>query len=81
MGRSLSKRTGRAVKQPHNKTMQTNKKHGFIDDYRGLRISPTGKRFRIEDATVSSTVDRTGLYCGQAAAFYRWSEMSCENAL
>ena len=51
------------------------KKNGFIDDYRGVRISSTGKRFRIEEATVWNIVDRRGLYCGQAAVFYRWSEM------
>ncbi len=50
-------------------------KHGFIDDYRGVRISSTGKRFRIEDATVWNIVDRKGLYCGQAAVFYRRSEL------
>ena len=50
-------------------------KHGFIDDYRGVRVSSTGKRFMIEDATVWNIVDRGGLYCGQAAVFHRWSEM------
>jgi hypothetical protein len=50
-------------------------KHGFIDDYRGVRISSTGVRFRIEDATVWNIVDRRGLYFGQAAVFYKWSEM------
>tara|TARA_B110000503_G_scaffold20798_1_gene31477 strand:+ start:39627 stop:40112 length:486 start_codon:yes stop_codon:yes gene_type:complete len=45
--------------------------HGFVDDYQGVRISATGKRFRIEDATVWNLVDRNGLYCGQAAVFRR----------
>ena len=55
--------------------------HGFIEDYRGVRISSTGKRFMIEDATVWNIVDRNGLYCGQAAVFDRWSEIYPEAAL
>ena len=45
---------------------------GFIDDYRGIRISSTGKRFWIEDATVWNLVNGNGVYCGQAAVFHRW---------
>lgn len=56
-------------------------KQGFIEDYRGVRISSTGKRFMIEDATVWNIVDGKGLYCGQAAVFYRWSELYHEPAL
>ena len=48
-------------------------KLGFIDDYRGVRISSTGKRFRIEDATVWNIIDRAGRHCGQAAVFCKWS--------
>ena len=50
-------------------------KEGFIDDYQGVRISSTGRRFRIEDATVWNLVDENGVYRGQAAVFYRWSHL------
>lgn len=42
---------------------------GFIDDYRGRRISRTGARFWIEDATVWNLVDDRGVRVGQAARF------------
>lgn len=42
---------------------------GFIDNYAGIRISPTGRRFRIGPATVWTLIDATGLYHGQAATF------------
>ncbi|MEM9256745.1 MAG: MEKHLA domain-containing protein [Pseudomonadota bacterium] len=48
---------------------------GFIDDYRGVRISSTGVRFCIEDATVWKVVDEQGVYRGQAAVFYHWREL------
>ena len=42
---------------------------GFIDDYSGVRIAASGRRFRIERATVWNLVDAAGLRHGQAAVF------------
>lgn len=42
---------------------------GFIDDYAGVRISATGRRFRIENAVVWNLVDADGTVHGQAATF------------
>ena len=46
---------------------------GFIDDYAGIRISRTGKRFRIGKATVWNLIDADGVYRGQAATFSEWA--------
>ncbi|MEI8290054.1 MAG: MEKHLA domain-containing protein [Verrucomicrobiota bacterium] len=46
--------------------------NGFIDDYSGVRISQTGRRFRIAQATVWNLLDEHGVYAGQAAMFSRW---------
>ena len=42
---------------------------GFIDDYAGVRISATGRRFRIEQAVVWNLIDAQGERHGQAAMF------------
>ncbi len=47
--------------------------HGFIDDYRGIRISGTGRRFLVEQATVWNIVDGAGQKRGQAATFSKWT--------
>ena len=47
--------------------------HGFIDDYRGIRISGTGRRFLVEQATVWNIVDGEGQKRGQAATFSKWT--------
>jgi hypothetical protein len=47
-------------------------RRGFIDNYEGVRISSSARRFRIEGATVWNLVDDEGRYCGQAAAFAEW---------
>jgi MEKHLA domain len=45
---------------------------GFIDNYQGIRISKTGRRFQIEQATVWNVLNAAGDYCGQAATFGHW---------
>jgi hypothetical protein len=46
--------------------------HGFIDDYSGVRISKSGRRFRIARATVWNLISERGEPCGQAATFDHW---------
>ncbi|WP_238403959.1 MEKHLA domain-containing protein [Paenibacillus paridis] len=48
--------------------------NGYVDNYTGIRISSTGRRFYIVNATVWNVVDELGVYRGQAAAFsdYRY---------
>lgn len=45
---------------------------GYVDDYSGVRIRKSGRRFRIERATVWNLVDACGHRLGQAAAFAHW---------
>lgn len=49
--------------------------HGCIDDYNGIRISSTGKRFMIRDATVWNLLDESGQAYGQAALLRDWQEV------
>jgi hypothetical protein len=46
--------------------------NGFIDDYSGVRISKSGRRFKISRATVWNLIFPDGKYCGQAAMFHEW---------
>jgi hypothetical protein len=45
---------------------------GFIDDYAGVRISATGRRFRIVGASVWNLTGADGNPAGQAASFSGW---------
>jgi len=46
---------------------------GFIHDYSGIRISRSGRRFLIQQATVWNLLDQFGVCRGQAAAINSWS--------
>ncbi len=45
---------------------------GFIDDYSGVRVSKSGRRFRIRRATVWILISDRGEPRGQAAMFEHW---------
>ena len=47
-------------------------KNGFVDNYEGVRISNTRKRFLMKNAIVWNVLDENGKYCGQAATFSSW---------
>lgn len=52
--------------------LQRTSRDGYVDDYRGIRISARGRRFLIEQAIVWNLDDAEGNRLGQAATFDRW---------
>ena len=47
-------------------------RQGFIEDYGGVRISRSGRRFRISGATVWNLSPEGSAVIGQAASFSSW---------
>lgn len=50
-------------------------RNGYIDHYAGIRISRSGKRFRMQNSIVWNLVDESGAIHGQAATFDRWEPL------
>jgi hypothetical protein len=46
---------------------------GYVTGYEGVRISASGRRFRISGATIWQVTDEAGKPAGQAATFARWT--------
>lgn len=46
---------------------------GFVKNYKGVRISSTGKRFLIEDVLIWNLLDENQQKCGQAAVYSKYS--------
>lgn len=53
--------------------LEKTQRQGFVDDYQGIRISATGRRFRIEQALLWNILNEQGELIGQAATFDRWT--------
>ncbi len=58
------------------KLLERTRQYGYVDDYRGVRISRTGKRFMIEEAVLWTVLDHQGLVIGQAATFDHWTALT-----
>lgn len=55
--------------------LERTRRDGYADDYAGIRVSKTGRRFRIEQAIVWNLTDAAGTHHGQAATFDRWTPL------
>ena len=55
--------------------LERTRRDGYVDDYRGIRISKSGRRFRIEQAIVWNLIDAAGHLHGQAATFDAWTPL------
>ncbi|MFP3545210.1 MEKHLA domain-containing protein [Rhizobium sp. SIMBA_035] len=54
-------------RQARENFLQRVAERGYVDDYEGIRISKSGKRFPIADVTVWQLIDVDGTIRGQAA--------------
>lgn len=55
--------------------LERTRREGFVDDYSGVRITRTGRRFRIDRAVVWNLADASGTLRGQAAMFDQWTPL------
>ena len=74
----LTQTPSRLTAEPVNREerarmLERAKTHGYISDYRGIRISSSGKRFLVDHATVWNTRQPDGTPLGQAATFDSWT--------
>jgi hypothetical protein len=74
---SFTQLPSRLSAEPENRAdrdrlLQEARRNGYIQNYQGIRISRTGKRFSIENVTVWTVRDSQGIAIGQAATFSDW---------
>lgn len=69
-----SRRSAEPIEQiDRHQLLLAAKTRGYIDNYRGIRISSTGQRFAIEDVILWDVLDENYQRCGQAATFAHWN--------
>ena len=64
------------VREERERMLRRVTAQGFINDYKGVRISRTGRRFLVLHATVWNVLDEGGTRLGQAVAFSDWRPLS-----
>lgn len=76
----LVKTPSRLTAEPVNRAerewmLEQVRTRGYLDTYRGVRISSTGRRFLVDNAIVWNVLDEQGQRLGQAATFSQWTEL------
>ncbi|MDP1767820.1 MAG: MEKHLA domain-containing protein [Nitrospirota bacterium] len=75
--RTPSRQTAEPVnREERARMLRVVEEQGYNDQYRGVRISATGRRFLVEEAIVWNVLDEQGTRIGQAATFSRWTPLS-----
>ncbi len=67
--RLTAETTNQAAREKLLKTVAAN---GFAENYSGIRISKSGKRFKISNAVIWNLISEKGEPLGQAATFDKW---------
>lgn len=63
------------VQEERDRLLERVGTQGYIDDYSGIRVSSSGKRFLIRNATVWNLLDEMGQPYGQAALLQDWQPL------
>lgn len=64
------------LREVRSQLLATAAQQGYLTDYAGVRISKTGQRFFIRNATIWRVLDDEGNSCGQAATFENWEPLT-----
>jgi hypothetical protein len=57
------------AREERAKLLERVTRQGYADNYSGMRVASSGKRFMIADGTVWNLIDEQGNHQGQAAVF------------
>jgi hypothetical protein len=60
------------AREARARLLQQVARQGYTDGYSGVRVSASGRRFLVRQATVWNLIDQDGTPCGQAATFCDW---------
>lgn len=61
------------LREARERLLEQVARDGYVSGYEGVRISATGRRFRISNVTIWNVTDAAGRPAGQAATFARWA--------
>jgi hypothetical protein len=60
------------AREERQRLLQQAELQGYVDHYRGIRITSDGRRFRIKDCLLWNVVNKSHDKIGQAATFSSW---------
>ena len=65
----------KSEQKQRNELLNQVNSHGFIENYKGIRVTSDGELFQIEDATIWNVVDKNSIKMGQAVIIYKSNKL------
>ena len=75
IGRSTTMTAPKSEQKQRNELLNQVNSYGFIDNYKGIRVTSDGELFQIEDATIWNVVDKNSHKMGQAVIIYKSNKL------
>ena len=75
IGRSTTMTAPKSEQKQRNELLNQVNSHGFIDNYKGIRVTSNGDLFQIEDATIWNVIDKNSHKIGQAVIIYKSNKL------
>ena len=64
------------AREERQKLLEKSTQYGYVDNYKGVRITKQRKRFLIENTLLWDVIDNTGIKHGQAALIKSWHDLA-----
>ena len=75
IGRSTTMTAPKSEQKQRNELLNQVNSNGFIDNYKGIRVTSDGELFQIEDATIWNVIDKNSHKIGQAVIIYKSNKL------
>ena len=75
IGKPTTMTAPESEQKERNELLNQVNSQGFIDNYKGIRVTSDGELFQIEDATIWNVVDKNCHKIGQAVIIYKSNKL------
>ena len=75
IGRSTTMTAPKSEQKQRNELLNQVNSRGFIENYKGIRVTSDGGLFEIEDATIWNVYDKNSHRIGQAVIIYKSNKL------
>ena len=75
IGKPTTMTAPESEQKERNRLLNQVNSHGFIDNYKGIRVTSDGELFQIEDATIWNVIDKKSHKIGQAVIIYKSNKL------
>ena len=75
IGRSTTMTAPKSEQKQRNELLNQVNSRGFIENYKGIRVTSDGGLFEIEDATIWNVYDKNSHKIGQAVIIYKSNKL------